>query len=128
MTALAVAAQAPEGKSVWDGVYTEDQSKRGLEVSEAACVPCHGKGLVGDIEGPLAGPGFLGVWSGRNVWELYDKIQSTMPGNNPGTLKPQQLADVVAYILKANEFPAGTTEINNDKEALSQIRIRSQKP
>jgi mono/diheme cytochrome c family protein len=141
MTALAVtfsvpaahaargdAAQADSGKTVWDGVYTEAQVERGLAVSKATCSACHGEGLVGSPDPPLIGDPFLGVWSGRSLAELYDKIQTTMPGNEPGTLKPQQVADAVAYILKVNNFPAGTTELAADKEAIKDIRIRSKKP
>jgi hypothetical protein len=51
-----------------------------------------------------------------------------MPGNEPGILKPQQIADVIAYILKVNSMPAGSTEVATDKEVLKEIRIRSQKP
>jgi mono/diheme cytochrome c family protein len=139
MTALAVVfspsvnARAPQaattsGKTVWDGIYTEDQATRGLAVSKATCSACHGEGLVGSPDPPLIGDPFLGVWSGRSVAELFDKVQTTMPGNEPGTLKPQQVADSVAYILKVNNFPAGSTELASDKEALKDIRIRSQKP
>jgi mono/diheme cytochrome c family protein len=121
-------ATTTSGKTVWDGVYTDAQAERGLAVSKATCSACHGEGLVGSPDPPLVGDPFLGVWSGRSVAELFDKIQTTMPGNEPGTLGPQQVADAVAYILKVNNFPAGSTDIGTDKEALKDIRIRSQKP
>ena len=116
-------------KTVWDGVYSEEQSLKGQEVSKASCVTCHGEGLGGsDLAPALMGPDFVAAWSGRSVGELYEKIHTTMPADGPGTLKPQQSASLVAYILKLNEFPAGTTEVGTDLTALNQFMIRSKKP
>ena len=35
-------SQPASGTTVWDGVYADEQSKRGAEVSKASCVSCHG--------------------------------------------------------------------------------------
>ena len=51
----------------------------------------------------------------------------TMPADDPGALKPEQLADCLAYIFSKNKFPAGQTELPNDAEALKLIRIQPQK-
>jgi mono/diheme cytochrome c family protein len=129
-SAAGQAAQAGTGdKTVWDGVYSEEQSLKGQEVSKASCVTCHGEGLGGsDLAPALMGPDFVAAWSGRSVGELYEKIHTTMPADGPGTLKPQQSASLVAYILKLNEFPAGTEEVGTDLTALNQFMIRSKKP
>jgi hypothetical protein len=51
-----------------------------------------------------------------------------MPLDKPGTLSRQQNADLVAFLLKANQWPAGTTELARELGALKQIRIQSSKP
>jgi hypothetical protein len=46
-----------------------------------------------------------------------------MPGDRPGTLKPQVTADVLSYLLKQNEFPAGDEELPPEPDRLEQIVI-----
>jgi quinoprotein glucose dehydrogenase len=116
------------GKTVWDGVYAEAQTKRGAEVSKSSCVSCHGEELAGsDLAPALKGDDFKGVWSGRTAAELFEKIQTTMPADKAGSLKPEQSADLVAYIFKMNEYPAGTADLASEMPALQQIRITSKK-
>ena len=50
-----------------------------------------------------------------------------MPLDSPGKLSRQQNADVIAFILKANTWPAGATELAPDLGALKQIRIEATK-
>ena len=40
----------------------------------------------------------------------------------------EQNADILAYILRVNEFPAGKTELQRDTESLKQIRLEAAKP
>ena len=120
-------SQAP-GKSVWDGVYADAQSTRGEEVSKKSCVTCHGDELKGsDLAPALQGADFKGAWSGRTAAELFEKVQTTMPADQAGSLKPEQSADLVAYMFKLNEYPAGAAELASDMAALQQIKIASKK-
>jgi mono/diheme cytochrome c family protein len=122
------AAQAAAGKSTFDGVYSDAQSARGEKTSVASCAVCHGDKLAGTDMGPgVAGPAFRENWSGRTVSELFDKVKTTMPANDPGTLSAAATADVVAYILKVNDYPAGSAELPSEMAALSQIKLRHQK-
>jgi mono/diheme cytochrome c family protein len=126
--AHASGGQAPAGKSLSDGVYTDEQHRRGQSLGKTSCVSCHGEGLAGGDVGPaLQGADFLAAWSGRSLGELFEKIQTSMPADAVGTLKPQQSADLVAHILKLNDFPAGSSELGPDMAALNEIKIRAQK-
>ncbi len=51
-----------------------------------------------------------------------------MPLNGPGRLTRQQDADVLAFMLSTNKFPAGKTEIYRQSEMLKEIRFESEKP
>jgi mono/diheme cytochrome c family protein len=116
-------------QTVWDGVYTADQSQRGEKVAAAACASCHGDKMVGSDVGPaLLGEGFVSNWSGSTARDLFEKIQQTMPADGPGTLKPQQYADLLAYIFQINSFPAGSVEIAADPTALKLVTIKATKP
>jgi mono/diheme cytochrome c family protein len=129
-TAISAAAfgQGAAGKTVWDGIYADAQSQRGEEVSKTSCVSCHGERLAGsDLAPGLQGDDFRGAWAGRTVGELFEKVQTTMPADSAGSLKPQQSADVIAYMFKLNEYPAGASELASEMAALQQIKITGKK-
>ena len=124
----ATIAGAQAGKTVWDGVYSDAQSTRGQDLSKASCVTCHGENLAGsDLAPALQGDDFKAAWSGRTAAELFEKIQTTMPADRVGTLKPPQSADLVALILKLNEYPSGSSELASEMPALQQVKITGKK-
>jgi S-disulfanyl-L-cysteine oxidoreductase SoxD len=120
---------APAVRSVWDGVYTEDQAKRGEPVYHKECAACHGDQLTGgESAPPLTGGAFLSNWNGLTLGDLFDRIRKTMPQSNPGRLTRQQDADVLAFMLSRNKFPSGKTELYRQSEMLKEIRFESDKP
>jgi S-disulfanyl-L-cysteine oxidoreductase SoxD len=120
---------APAARSVWDGVYTEEQAKRGEPVYRKECAACHGDQLTGgESAPPLTGGGFLSNWNGLTLGDLFDRIRKTMPQTNPGRLTRQQDADVLAFMLCRNKFPPGKTELYRQSEMLKEIRFESEKP
>ncbi|HET6841877.1 MAG TPA: cytochrome c [Candidatus Angelobacter sp.] len=133
----APASQAPQpqasaaSRSVWDGVYSSEQAKRGGTLYYSSCSGCHGETLNGgseDDDAPaLVGKEFQKAWDGRTVNALFEKISRTMPRDNPAHLTPGGYADLVAYILSANQFPAAKGELPTDAELLKQIRIEAAK-
>lgn len=127
VTGLTVAAQ--ESRTVWDGVYTEAQSKRGEAVYAETCANCHGAQLEGiDMSPALSGSTFSSNWNELTVGDLADRIRISMPADRPGTMPRNQIADVVSFMLKANKFPAGEAELPPEVIALKQIRITHEKP
>ena len=118
------AAQSPA--SVWDGVYSDQQAARGAALYQTACASCHGDKLQGKGQTPaLTGPDFVMNWSGMMLGDLFDKIQTSMPADKPGSLSREQNASLVAYLLSANKFPSGMTELSSDAERLRQIRFEA---
>jgi len=111
--------QARQSRSIADGVYSSAQAARGQQIYQAQCASCHGNALEGTIGPPLAGDSFLSNWSTRPVAELVDKIQKTMPFNQPAVLSRPQSTDLVAYMLQAGKFRAGQTELS--EAGLAQI-------
>jgi S-disulfanyl-L-cysteine oxidoreductase SoxD len=121
----AVAALAQTSRSVWDGVYTEDQAKRGAAVYSKECAACHGADLNGGESAPaLVGGVFLSNWNTLTVGDLFERVRQSMPQDNPGRLSRQQDADVLALMLQANEFPAGKTELDKQTEVLKLIGFK----
>lgn len=126
---LALAAFAQTSRSVWDGVYTGEQAKRGADLYSAECASCHGLSLNGgEMAPPLTGGEFLSNWSGLTVGDLFDRIRQSMPADRPGTLSREKTADILAHILSVNQFPVGAAELDRRVETLKQIRIEAVKP
>jgi mono/diheme cytochrome c family protein len=123
-----LAAQAQTKQSVWDGVYTDGQADRGRAQYAQRCAMCHGPVLEGNGEAPPLTGEFIPDWAGMSLADLHDKIRITMPLNAPGTLTPAAASDVLAYILKADGFPAGSRELGSDLASLGAISFDVSKP
>jgi len=117
--AFAMTAHAGQARTPAQGVYAADQATRGDALFKAQCASCHGAALEGAVGPPLAGTEFLASWAGRSTADLADKIQTTMPLTAPGTLTRPQAIDIVAYILQAGKFPAGSAALAAD--TLAQV-------
>jgi mono/diheme cytochrome c family protein len=122
-------APSAESRSVWDGVYTEEQAKRGEGVYHKECASCHADTLAGGGgAAALTGGTFLSNWNGLTLGDLFERIRKTMPQGNLGKLSKQQDADVLAYILSFNKYPSGKTELSRQVEFLREIRFEATKP
>jgi mono/diheme cytochrome c family protein len=121
--------RADATRSVWDGVYTEDQAKQGQPLYNESCSSCHGDTLIGqDVAPALVGGEFLSNWDGLSLGDLFERIRTTMPASRPGSLSREKNAAILAYILSVNEFPAGKTDLPQQKEVLDEIKISASKP
>ena len=132
--ALVVAGAAWSGtaaqeRTVWDGVFTEEQATRGMGRYEQECSQCHLEDLLGDGIAPsLIGAPFHFRWSDLSVGDMLVAIRTTMPQGAPASLSPRAYADIVAYLLKVNEFPAGDTELPTSVDDLEGIIIVEDAP
>lgn len=109
-------AGSDAGGSVLDGVYTPAQASRGQVQFEQTCMACH-------TIAEHTGRNFGAKWSGTTLNELFDLISTTMPEVEPGSLKPEQYASIVAFFLKASGYPAGQRELPSDVDALKNVRV-----
>jgi mono/diheme cytochrome c family protein len=121
LSVILLTVQAQQSQTVRQGVYTENQAKRGEAVYKDRCTSCHGEMLEGRLGPPLTGTDFINDWAKQPLSELYGKIRNTMPQDNPGKLTAQETADILAYILQTGKFPAGRGELNADEAVLKQI-------
>lgn len=122
-------AVGAQEKTVWDGVYTEEQATRGENTYEQECATCHLADLLGDGIAPaLTGAAFDFRWSDLSVGDMYVAIRATMPQGAPASLSPQGYADIVSYLLKRNDLPAGDTELPPEEADLNMITITAEQP
>lgn len=116
---------AAQPKSVPDGVYTEAQAERGKAAYEANCSFCHLSDLTGQGFAPgLVDDTFKARWQDGNLGELFSIVKVTMPQDKPDSLKPDEYAAIVAYMLKVNKFPAGQQELVADEAALKNVKFK----
>jgi mono/diheme cytochrome c family protein len=124
---LGLQAQAP-ARTVWSGVFSADQAAQGKTLFENKCATCHGADLNGgEMAPPLTGGMFLSNWNGQSLGDLFTRVHTTMPQNDPGSLNNAEVAQVLAYILSFNQFPAGSAALPTDDAALGQIGITDKK-
>jgi S-disulfanyl-L-cysteine oxidoreductase SoxD len=112
---------AQGARTVRDGVYSDAQAARGQAIYQKQCASCHGAKLEGLQGPPLVADAFLSRWHTQPLSDLAGKIRNTMPVGAPGTLTPQQSADLVSFILKSGSFPAGKTDLAADEATLGKI-------
>jgi mono/diheme cytochrome c family protein len=100
----------PKQATVLDGAYTEAQAESGAAAYEAVCAGCH----EGDEPeaNPPKGSEFIERWREAPLGFLYQFISTNMPGSKPGSLTEANYLDIVAYLLKANGYPAGASELS----------------
>jgi mono/diheme cytochrome c family protein len=128
MLGIAIDVRAQQ-RTVWDGVYTDEQATRGEALYGEHCVKCHGATLQGNGEGalPLTGATFKSTWNGVSMGAMFDRVRLSMPQDKPATMTRQQVADVLAFILRANKMPAGTSELSRQTDLLNAIVFQAEK-
>jgi mono/diheme cytochrome c family protein len=120
VVAAAQSTESPSKMTVWQGVYTEAQATRGQSEYTAHCANCHRDDL-GGYNSILKGPRFIHNYRESSLNVLFDKTKTTMPRGAAGTLSDKTYIDIVAYMLKANEFPPGAQELR--LEDLSRVQV-----
>ena len=126
---ISVATLAQQSRTVWDGVYSEEQATRGEMLYGTHCAKCHGDGLAGVESAPaLTGTTFYSNWEGEMLEALFNRMRSTMPLDKPGSLSRAQNADILAHMLRAGGYPAGTAALDGQAGALATVTIRMYKP
>ncbi|MPZ36915.1 MAG: c-type cytochrome [Rhizobiales bacterium] len=117
--------------SVWSGVYTQAQNKRGEELHSGACAQCHGLRLNGAAQPDMppspaiARATFVRKWEGQTVAALFTYVRTKMPPDNPGTITDQQSIDAIAHMFAVSNMPAGDKELPPDPNALEGIVINA---
>jgi quinoprotein glucose dehydrogenase len=128
ITIVAASVSAQSTRTVWDGVYSDAQAKRGRELYGSKCLSCHGADLSGgEMAPPLVGIGFQSNWNGQTAADLSERIRVSMPLGAEGTLSRQQVSDIVAAIFAAGDYPAGATELPRESDVLKTIQITPRK-
>lgn len=110
--ATAVTAAQTPARTVWDGAFTAEQAARGQAQYATTCARCHGGALEGGMGASLVGTPFWNKWRDQSVADLLSYVSKNMPmGVQASTLSPAVYADIVAYLLRSNDLPAGAVDL-----------------
>jgi mono/diheme cytochrome c family protein len=107
---------AAASRTTMSGVYTAEQAARGSDTYAMQCKSCH-------TPASHTGAVFASWWDRKPLSELFQFILQRMPKNEPGSLAPEEYAQLVAYLLRMNDMPTGNEELPADSVALKKIRI-----
>ena len=102
------------------GVYTTAQADRGMSIYDGQCASCHELSR-------FKGKDFASAWSDKPLADLHVAVKS-MPMDNPGSLQPQEYADILAYFLSINGYPAGQTELKGDDASIKAVKVDVKQP
>ena len=110
---VSAASQAPpKAVSTSSGVYTSSQAARGEQTYMNICVSCHPAGTYST-------PTFREKWNGALLSDLFGLVSTTMPKLEPGSLEPDESAQVIAYLLKINSAPPSRTTCSSTSRTTS---------
>lgn len=121
--------------TIWDGVYSEAQARRGEQVFKTECSYCHKEDLSGGFfddglgRAPaLAGKrafdsSFMDRWGGQTLGDMIATIAATMPQKRPASLTLDNYIDVATYLLSKNDVPHGASDLPSDVDTLGRIAI-----
>ena len=110
------AAQAQDPKSILDRIYSEAQAQRGEQQFKTSCSSCQTPRM-------FLGGAFAERWNSQTMGSVFEWVSVNMPENDPGGLKPQQYADVLAFVLSINGYPIGSDDMPADLAILKQYAI-----
>ncbi len=106
------------------GVYSMAQARAGEAAYLASCAACHGVDFQPAPGSPtLQGGAFLSNWRGKSVGELFGYVRTNMPPGGGGSLPDAQYLALVAYLLEANDYPAGEEPLDADGAILQSIGV-----
>ena len=108
--------QGEGARSVREGVYSIAQAERGDRIFKERCASCH-------QPGEFTTPAFMAAWTGQTADDLFEILRTRMPTDNPGSLRRQEYADLLAYLFNLNGLPAGEAELNATASTLKQVLI-----
>jgi mono/diheme cytochrome c family protein len=120
---LAARAEAvePSGSAApQDHGSAGELAQSGKLLYQARCARCHGTELDGPMQ--LRGDLFREHWDGKTARNVYSRIISTMPFDDPGSLSEPEALWIAVYVLTVNGVHLGPRSIES-AAALNDIKL-----
>jgi mono/diheme cytochrome c family protein len=109
-------AAPDDPRTILDRVYSVAQAERGESLFKRSCTSCH---AATDFAGGMV----ASHWEGGTLGDIYEVIVKYMPANDPGSLKPQEAADIISFFLRMDGYPVGYNDLPGDPDVLAKTGI-----
>ncbi|EMN1932305.1 cytochrome c, partial [Burkholderia ambifaria] len=87
----------------------------GKELYGNACAKCHGADLEGNTAPALSGTSFAPLsHSHLTIGGVFGYMATNMPADQPGKLKDEEYADLMAFLLASNGYIASKNKLTAD--------------
>ena len=114
------AEKAATGSGEAAKLYTSAQAERGKADYAENCALCHGDTLSGRSGPALKGKHFANPAANFHVGDIFTIVSQNMPATQPASLEPKVYADIMAFLLQENGYPAGDKELTFDDAKASK--------
>ena len=106
--------------------FDHAQVVHGKTLYAGACAKCHGANLQGVNAPALRGPAFAPVSNSHlTIGGIFGYMATNMPADRPGKLKPEEYADIMAFLLNSNGYSAGSTKLTPDAAKASSTPLNA---
>lgn len=116
-------ARASGGGSHLPALYTQAQATQGKAKFEDNCSMCHGPKLEGRAGPALKGPNFASKEADFHVKDIFSILVHNMPATQPGSLPKQDYVEIMAFLLKENGYPSGSTRLTYEDALHSGVKL-----
>ncbi|MFP3563275.1 c-type cytochrome [Paraburkholderia sp. SIMBA_030] len=109
--------------------FDRAQVAHGKTLYSSSCAKCHGPDLQGLNAPALRGPAFAPAANAKlTIGGVYGYMANNMPADRPGKMKPQDYADIMAFLLYSNGYSAGATRLTDDSAKASTTPLNARTP
>lgn len=122
------AAKVAKVKNRFPALYAERQADRGARLYSQHCAVCHGAQLQGVVGPTLKGTAFAEPDDGFTVGGMFTFLSTEMPAGQPGSLKKDEYAAVMAFLLRENGYRPGADELTYAKALRSSTPLVAHRP
>ncbi|KVF04097.1 c-type cytochrome [Burkholderia vietnamiensis] len=100
------------------------QVEHGKALYGSACAKCHGVDLEGNTAPALSGPSFAPLaHSHLTIGGVFGYMATNMPADQPGKMKDDEYADLMAFLLASNGYAASKTKLSADTARASNAPL-----
>ena len=109
--------------------FDRTQVAHGKTLYSSSCAKCHGPDLQGLNAPALRGPAFAPAANAKlTIGGVYGYMTNNMPADRPGKMKPQEYADIMAFLLYSNGYSASSTKLTDDNAKASTTPLNAHTP